>query len=299
MSITSSKLLAIARRSLFAGAVHCLALVTFTLACSAAPTRDTGARIAPTVALLGARADFKLQYDDLERFVRENGGERKARKTFSIAIANSAGEEIETAIEISKLSGRTVTFRWRPGLDLETGVYSVFLRHAGKPVEASPVKIEVRSSGASSARRDPLSLRDECEKVLRGLFESYMRENGYGFMSFLHPNFFGTANNGVALSYSTIRNSIEEDFRNYDEIWFDWTINSIREYDKGAVVEIEVTWNERYKNAVGPYAGVEARRLSQVSKLIFLRDGSALKLSTWQGSAVFGLAAPGGVGGGQ
>lgn len=141
-----------------------------------------------------------------------------------------------------------------------------------------------------------LSLRAEAEAALKILFDSYMREDAREFMTRVHPDFAGTADNGVALTASTIRLSIEDDFRNYDEITFDWNLNSVQEFEDGNVVEADVTWSERYKNASGSQAGVETRRNSQTTTFIFRRDGESPRLSTWRGAAAFGLAAPGGVG---
>ena len=140
------------------------------------------------------------------------------------------------------------------------------------------------------------TVRSNVEQVLGALFRAYEQENGARFMTYVHRDFAGTASNGVALNYSTIRLSIEEDFLNYDEIQFDWTVNAVREYEEGKIVEAEVTWSARYKNAVGPNSGKETRNFSQVSTFVFLQDGDALTLSTWSGAAAFGLAAPGGVG---
>ncbi|RMH58757.1 MAG: hypothetical protein D6679_03855 [Candidatus Hydrogenedentota bacterium] len=168
-------------------------------------------------------------------------------------------------------------------------------------VVAGAVVGAVLASGCAQRRstgKEP-TLRERAEESLRGLFESYRNEDGLNFERYLAPTFYGTSDNGLSLTRATVRESIEDDFRNYDEIFFDWTIDAVREYEKGNVVEVEVTWNERFKDAVGANVGRETRRLSQHSTFVFRRIKDALLLETWRGAAAFGLAAPGGVGGGS
>ncbi|RMH59728.1 MAG: hypothetical protein D6679_00910 [Candidatus Hydrogenedentota bacterium] len=154
----------------------------------------------------------------------------------------------------------------------------------------APFKIK-GTPAAAQMRRE--ALRKKVDLVLKGLFESYENESPSGFMQYISSSFSGTADNLIALSYSTLQPSIEQDFRNFYDIDFDWTVNAVREY--GSKVEVELTWFERYKDETGSNAGKETKRLSQTSTFDFDNTGGVLKLSTWNGAAPFGLAPPGGI----
>lgn len=254
----------------------------------AAAPADTSLAVEPARFEAGAEVVFRLRRPDLGRFIEAAGGRRAARRTLAVVLEGPDGETVAAGPEVAKVSPRGITFRWTAPPGAAPGAYEARVLLGGAPLEAE-ARFEVVE--ASPARAEEI-LRAEVEAAVRDLFEAYEREDAGSFEALVHRDFSGTAENGVALVASTLRTSLDEDFRNYDEISFDWTVSSVRPYGEDGLVEAEVTWSDRRKGATGANAGVESRRTARTSTFIFRRDGAAWRLTTWRGAAAFGLSAP-------
>lgn len=243
--------------------------------------------------------DFTLSGSGLAKFIETAGGADAVRSSIAISLSDPIGAAPASAPTLVDLSSDKIAFSWTHPSGAPTGRYSArpLLKGAplGTPEASFLCAYATGTSGeAVAVAKSEEALRAEADAALTALFRPYERENAAEFMTRIHPTFAGTAENLVTLSYSTMQLSIDEDFRNYDEIRFDWTINSVRDFG-GGVIEVDATWNERLKTATGSQIGTEVKRSSKTSTFVFRRDATGLLLTTWRGAAAFGLAAPGGI----
>jgi hypothetical protein len=240
---------------------------------------------------------YSLGGADLAKFVESAGGEAGVRESLKVTLLDPNDRAPATLPAIVSVASTAITFRWTLPKGSAAGKYLARPLLRGAPVGSLEASFTVEADANTALVTpgiDPAqALRDSIEAAVRELFQRYANGDASGFMRLVHPSFSGTADNNIPFSAEKIRLSIDEDFRNYDEIRFTITEVKVRDFG-GGNAEAEVQWSEAFKDATGPNAGVETIRSDRRTVFGFKRDAEKHLLSTLRGSALW-LAAPGGI----
>lgn len=122
----------------------------------------------------------------------------------------------------------------------------------------------------------------------QALYDAYAAEDANSFMALVNSSFAGVNSGGLALTYGTLRESLETDFKNFESGNYSFNISSVVDAGNNTVVA-SVVWSARIRFSSD---GSERTLTGLNTKMAWDVNYMPTTLISWEGQSAFGLASP-------